>query len=620
MTGTVSTIPIRREAPLIISVSGHTAIANREEAMESFSKLLDDLDSRYPNTPKILMTGMAPGADVQSAEIALSKGLVVIPVLPFELDEYIAKNPDICDGDYQEIVQNILSNPNTADPLIPFERKEDVHESYRLVSAFLVSSAHILVSFWNGAKDDVVGGTYETIKMAYSGMSTSLKSTLMDCGRSHSDSFDIINSLDINEDALIYWIRSERVGCENKALADNIKGGFVVPVIFDSKASPTSTVLDRIEDDIPKLYTRVFGQIEELNSNLAGMEDFSDPSKEIEDSGFLPIEDLPESLRPVRERIVSEGRGAVIAYHYNILNRMSVEKRDINLSITNVLSWLAVFTTLAYSIFMLAAGNVLFSVIYLVFLVASLGATSHYHRNRTYHKYLNYRCIAECLRVEYYRRISGLSGPIRPTTYEDVRNEVVWIGFVVRSWILEDIIREGSAYDESEEVLDMTRCCWINSQLEYHNMKFDQNSKGYKKHQTFGTFLSRMNVIMAAVVLISMTYLLADPTSFGHIDGMQTGDIIWIKELNIGYVQVARIVLMIIVALIARDNFDFSSLKGGSPTEIRAKIHIFRIADMRYQRAKTYEEKRAIVYDLGDYSFSEQFSWLFENKKKEFKR
>jgi len=69
-----------------------------------------------------------------------------------------------------------------------------------------------------------------------------------------------------------------------------------------------------------------------------------------------------------------------------------------------------------------------------------------------------------------------------------------------------------------------------------------------------------------------------------------------------------------------RENFDFSSLKGGSPEEIMAKINTYRLADIRYSSSKDLEEKEFIIYDFGEYCYLEQYSRYFEHKKKDFKR
>jgi len=611
---------IHNGAPIVISVSGYTTLDDRERVTEDFLKFIDDLDAAYPNTPKVLISGMAPGADVLAAEIALEKGMVVVPVFPFDYDKYVEVNASLCDEGYTDSVKKILGNPRAVKPIVLLDEVEDVPETYRLQSAFLISNAHILVAFWNGSFDQNIGGTSDTVSMAYAGMDARLRETLVTYRQSRFDMLGKVNSLDVNEDSLIYWIRADRANRKDSQIPDDVRGGFIIPRIFDNDSSPDASILDCIHEEMPPLYKGAFQRIDNLNAVLRGREPFTDAAQEIEKSQFLEKESLPESLLPVRDMVVKEGRGATLAYHYNVLNALSIEKRDLNLKITNVLSWIAVFTSLAYSIFMLAAGNILFSVLYLVLLILSLVTTNYYYKKKTYHKYLNYRCIAECLRVEFYRRISGLSSPIHPSSYEDIRNDAIWIGFIVRAWVLEDLVLDKTVFEEREDVLDLTRSCWINSQISYHESKFEVNNKGYIKHQTWGKFLSRFNIFMAAVVLLCMTYLLNDSMSVLHIPEIKIGDILLIKALNVGYVQIARIILMIVVALAARDNFDFSSLKGGSPKEIMAKIQIFRIASIRYQSAKTIDERKAVIYDLGEYSISEQYAWLFEHKKKEFKR
>ena len=203
---------VSKKVPLLIALSGHISLDDEQDARDRFADFLDGMSEKYRHTEFVIISGMAPGSDLMGAEVAVEKGHRLLPLFPCDLKTYIEANPDICGEDYQSRVSSLLEHANTLPPIFLFDKVEDINDAYRIQSGFLIANSHIIVAFWNGSQDSNSGGTFQTIKMAYSGMSPELKQIILDYGGEGKLGAQSINNLDIGEDSLIYWIRADRKG------------------------------------------------------------------------------------------------------------------------------------------------------------------------------------------------------------------------------------------------------------------------------------------------------------------------------------------------------------------------------------------------------------------------
>ena len=84
--------PARALAPIIIGVTGHRNPHpdGAADLRAELDKTLRRFDRHYPNSPKMLATGLAQGADLLAAQCALDLGWQVIAVLALPVDEFLA--------------------------------------------------------------------------------------------------------------------------------------------------------------------------------------------------------------------------------------------------------------------------------------------------------------------------------------------------------------------------------------------------------------------------------------------------------------------------------------------------------------------------------------------------
>src|SRR6266436_3409474 len=81
----------RTLVPVILGITGKRDLKGEDAAVRAaFRRIFDLLDARVPNTPKIVLSALAEGADTVAAEEALRRGgWQVVAPLPLSLDLYL---------------------------------------------------------------------------------------------------------------------------------------------------------------------------------------------------------------------------------------------------------------------------------------------------------------------------------------------------------------------------------------------------------------------------------------------------------------------------------------------------------------------------------------------------
>ena len=166
----------------------------------------------------ILMTALAEGSDRIVARAALKRGVTVAPIIPMEGYEttfegfgYGEKFDPASIQKSIEDYKSILAEENCLEPcyLNPFYVHKD--EAYGDLSAYLISNCHIMISVWNGRSSEHRGSTYDSLRMAMTGVDNDLlvctapKSTFTASPRLFPTHH--VNSV---TDCLFYWIKVDR--------------------------------------------------------------------------------------------------------------------------------------------------------------------------------------------------------------------------------------------------------------------------------------------------------------------------------------------------------------------------------------------------------------------------
>lgn len=148
--------------PLCLGVTGHRDIPIEDlPVLEvAIRHQLAELDANYPSSPKLLLTGLAEGADRLVARCALAAGWAIGAVLPLPPDEYETDFADDASiAEFRDLLQHcawvrVLDTPSLPRP-----------DCYAVLSDYLSRHAIVLLALWDGEASTAAGGTCETIRL-----------------------------------------------------------------------------------------------------------------------------------------------------------------------------------------------------------------------------------------------------------------------------------------------------------------------------------------------------------------------------------------------------------------------------------------------------------------------
>jgi hypothetical protein len=176
--------PLPDRLPLVIGVTGHRDLRDQDlpKLEAAVAGTIAGLRRDYldDETPIIVLSALAEGADRLVARVALAHGARLIAPLPLPREEYCRDfQPGLKPGNIAEF-DELLAQAIAA-PVIPFTRgnsleavRADPHkraEQYRAVGLFIIQHANILIAIWDGDEANMAaGGTAEVVKFTREGI------------------------------------------------------------------------------------------------------------------------------------------------------------------------------------------------------------------------------------------------------------------------------------------------------------------------------------------------------------------------------------------------------------------------------------------------------------------
>jgi hypothetical protein len=170
--------------PLVIGVTGHRDLREADvprletEIAGIIAGLRRDYLDDDKDTPIIVLSALAEGADRLVARVALAQGARLIAPLPMPLDEYKRDfEPGLQPGNMAEF--DSLFAQAIAAPVMPLQAsletvrtdRQKRAEQYRAVGIFITQHCHVLLALWDGSdKEMSPGGSAEVVKYKREGV------------------------------------------------------------------------------------------------------------------------------------------------------------------------------------------------------------------------------------------------------------------------------------------------------------------------------------------------------------------------------------------------------------------------------------------------------------------
>ena len=157
--------------PLTVGVTGHIDLReqDREILYRTVKQELEKLRDQYPHTPLKMINSLAAGADLLCAEAGEELGIPLTAALPMEEAEY---RKDFT-GEALPRLEHQLKRAETV-LVTPAAEKEPAEETrvfrYRQAGIYMAEHSHVVLALWDGKESDGSGaGTAATVRCALEG-------------------------------------------------------------------------------------------------------------------------------------------------------------------------------------------------------------------------------------------------------------------------------------------------------------------------------------------------------------------------------------------------------------------------------------------------------------------
>ncbi len=398
--------------PLIVAVTGHRDLLPAElpEIRRRVRALILELRDAYPDRAIMMMSPLAEGADRLAAEEALDIGIPLVVVLPMPREHYLRDFPTA--GSCAEFDRLCAAAADVFElPLVaaaagpPADGPQvDREAQYAKCGVFLCAHCHILLALWDGKASAQVGGTSQVVHFHH-------RDVMPGYGAPASSSRLALTD---DESDLVYHVVCSRDRPDG-APAEGLEPLSVAWYTTDERNPRT--------DAMPARHRRVFERSSEFGRDAALH------AEEIERGCYPLLTDAQASRLPPGLGDINRVFCAAdwLAVHF--------QKRFL---LTLRVSHACVFLTgLAYISYTDFYSTRLFLFMVLGLMLTATGINRMAGRGAWHRKYLDYRTLAEGLRVQFYWAAAGVtSGSLTKFAHDNFLQmqdpELGWIRNVMR--------------------------------------------------------------------------------------------------------------------------------------------------------------------------------------------
>lgn len=456
------------EMPLSVGVTAHRDLLESEvPAIEkAVAEFFNTLRLEFPDLSLQLITPLAEGGDRLAARVALDLGVELIAVLPMEQDEYerdfdsaesLAEFRSLLECARETIKLPAASASGVETPEESGARRDRL---YAQLGLFISDHCQVLLALWDGKPSMAMGGTAQVVRYHLTGAMEGF-----------AEKQAAANLLANNENDLVFHIACSRQQENGKPAAS----------LQALDASWITSLRGRENSlEMPREYRMMLERLQEFDA------DAEKYRNEIEASGFSLIADLPSFEIPdgTRRADVYHGAADWLAMHFQ-------KRVHLSLSATYLLAVAMGLAFLLYSEYTSMTWMVLcFLILFFT------GVAFHFiaERRQWHRKYLDYRALAEGLRVQMYWNLSGVVNSAEVGfAYDSFLNkqdvELGWIRHVMRSASMQ----RARGFDPDPRWVSWVIERWIgqeargNGQLSYYSHKKLQYAIRHRRTALLGT-------------------------------------------------------------------------------------------------------------------------------------
>jgi hypothetical protein len=553
--------------PLVVGVTSHREIAagDIEAVRQKVRAFFAQLSEAYPDLPLLVLSALAEGGDQLVAEEALAIGARLVAPLPLPPDLYV---DDFDDVGVRATFESLSKRAEVV--LLPRLMEMPRHvvgapgaardRQYAKAGVYIASHCHVLLALWDGNEANGVGGTAQIVHYHLTG---SLPGPTMHHKR-------IRHILAGGDESLLYHVVCPRAG---EPVADGLQ----------AFASGWRSVDDMsFQQALPADFQLMFERMAEFNDDAARHAD--------------EINAAPRSLHgsPC-------GATATIEKVFHEADWLAVHFRRRVVMALRATYTVAALMGIAFTFYAHLPGNN--SLIYgFLFLFATGGFVAMMAGRRGWHrKYLDYRALAEGLRIQSCWRRAGIAVN---ADHEFAHDNFLQKQNIELGWI-RNVMRAASLYpsthpeEPDEASLHEVIAEWVGNsgqsgQLHYYETKTAERKGFHHITETVGR-VSLWGGIAISVFLAVFALRLHEET------------------------KVTLVTLMAVLSIVAavREAYAYRKADRELMRQYFFMQRIFTTARAALDGAHEPAQQRAILLALGEAALTEHAEWTLMQRERQ---
>jgi hypothetical protein len=547
---------------LVVGVTGHRNLrpGDLPRVRQQVRRFLSGLRERHPRLPVSVLSSLAEGSDQLVADVALAMGLRVVAPLPMapELfrEDFLEPGARAAfDRQLQQV--DVLQLPifagNDAGAIAKPGPARDVQ--YAQAGIFVSSHCHVLLALWDGQPSELLGGTAQVVDYHLRGdMPVPMERRRAALGL-----------LGLGEETIVHHIPVVRQG--------DVDGSSGEPrwLSYDQDIVEHAT--------LPASFAQMYDRHREFNL------DWAQYASQI---GSRPDDpDLRRDPNPIRA-LFQVADWLASTYQWRV-SRV--------LLITYVLAALMGFSFILYADI---TNQDVMLYLFMLFFAAGVAVTAVATKRNWHRQYIDYRALAEGLRVQSFWRRAGIvdvssSSFAHDNFLQKQDIELGWIRNVMRGASLDGMLHARSiGAAEVGEVIDE----WIGSpaspgQLQYYAATAARRTRSHHLANSIGNACLWLGIGISVVLAVT-----------AH---MVSGTL---QNLMVAAMGVLSVTVAVHEAY-AYKKADKELIK-----QYRFMLTIFTAARHRLQASSSLKQQQQILRVLGEAALAEHAEWTLMHRER----
>ncbi|MCE7972915.1 MAG: hypothetical protein DYG92_01120 [Leptolyngbya sp. PLA1] len=470
------------DVPLLIGVVGHRDLANAPELEDQVTAFLGLVRKQVPHTRVILLSSMAAGADLLTVRVATALQMAVVPVLAVPKDLF---ERTFSPGFEEEVAEFRRLLALCEDPIVlpapegttydaVMSDKGLLDRQYAAAGAYVVRLSHTVIALWDGVETTDIAGTAAAIRYA-------------ECGVP-SDLWDERDPLDLADGAAVRWLMAERKAPKKGPARPYCD--WIYPLSYPRGGGPASPDRPDAAAGVRRLASLLrdgaLDRLDEFNREARDLTVAARSSERVHGELAAHVRSLlPEGSTFAAS--AAQRRVAEIRARADYLAGGAKQQGEWYLRCA---LGLVVAAVLALELFAHVWHDRLWVLgLYAVALLAAVHFLDK--RGRCFTRFVDYRALAEALRVQFFWSAAGLTDSVSRHFMRTHRTEVEWIRQAAAAVEVENALSFATPAQDGAG-MNHARRVWIQGQLDFFRGRSEPLAAKGRTLATMSTTLARI--------------------------------------------------------------------------------------------------------------------------------